>query len=848
MKMCFWKVICFILIMIGATIIVFPYPKSVVQYYKDAGMTKEARYALSYLMSRTPNNPELLSLSAEIHHLNGEPDKAIRDLEHALKNDPTNEDLLVKLATYHEWNRSPMEALVVWEKIAAIKPDNMMAQTRLIDYYRYYGLPKIEGEAVSNLIKLEQKTLKKQLTLKEEMMWDNQLVKKLTGEMNNLVEMRVPNNSDLFLDNLITGMYIIRRQYMNDILEKSKNDYIDQNKIVNICFELFVKMGKTDLGYAFASNLDKTWNQEIKNRMMFFDVMVWSKMNTRALDMLKKLQQEYPHNHRVLHMIAEGSLETGDVETSIAAYEKLVDVDPGNTDYKMQLASLYLDSKQATKAYYIYRELAMSTDKNLNHINMLANAAVSTENKHIMIEAADILGKLMPEGINKAKRQVEIYLAADNPEKAYRILCNIVDISGKNKKDVLKMLEVAEFTANEEIIREAIAKASKLIPGDVQISLKVAEMYLTIGNEEKAINAYVHYLKLKPGDDNAQKRLAQLYLWTNQQTKAAELMLAVADQNPGDKHALIEAAKYSEDAGFIEQAFEIYEKLYNNYPKDPSIHDNLIRLASWTNKWSTVAILLGNISDNDPKDFKSALGAGDAFISIEKLQKGIEYLERASVLKPDDVGLRKKLAECYGWAGSTDKKIAELEYLGSVGLLDKAEKILLAQAYLDRSEGTKALKYLKRYEKEQTLKRKEGLMLAAAYEYSDKREYAIGVYKRLAKENMEDTNFLAKLGNHAMWLNYSDIALNFFEEVLRKNSKNLLALKGSAQIYAGQNNHERAIKRLAYYNRLNPDDYEAHFRLGEIFFANEQKTDAFKEYKKSFKLINKLQRYATSNL
>ncbi len=848
MKTNLWKVISFFLIMICATIVVFPYPRSMVKFYKDAGMTTEARYVLSDLMSRTPHNPELLSLSAEIYHLNGESKKAIKDLELALENDPTNEDLLVKLATYHEWNRSPMEALVVWEIIATIKPDNMMAQTKLIDYYRYYELPKIEGEAVAYLIKLEQKTLKKQKTLKEERMWDNQLVKELTSELNHLVKMRTSNNSDLFLDNLITGMYIIRRQYMNDILEKSKNDYGDQNKIVNICFELFVKMGKIDLGYAFASNLDKTWNQDVNNRLRFLDVMVWSEMNTKALAILKKIQQEYPHNHRVLHMIAEGSLEIDDVETSIAAYEKLVDVDPGNTDYKMQLASLYLDAKQATKAYHIYRELAMSTDKNLNYINKFATAAVNTENKHIMIEAAEILEKLMPEGINKAKKQVEIFLAADDPEKAYRILCHIVHISGKNKEDVFKMLEVAEFTANEEIIREAVAKASELIIDDTRISLKVAEMYLAMGNEEEAINAYVHYLKLKPDDDNAQKRLAQLYLWTNQQEKAAELMLTIANANPEDKNALVEAAKYAEEAGLNEHAFKLYERLYNNYPRDCSIQDDLIRLASWTNKWSYVAPLLGKISDNDPKDFKSTLEAGDAFISIEDLQKGIEYLERASALKPDDATLRRKLARYYGWVGSLEKRIAELEYLGSIGLLDKEEKILLAQAYLDINDGAKALKYLKQYEKEEILQKKEGLMLAMAFELSGKRESAIRVYKRLAKENTGDTNFLAKLGNQAMWINSIDTALVFFEAALRKDTKNLLALKGSAQIYAGQNNLEKAIKRFAYYNRLNPDDYDTHFQLGELFFANNRKTDAFKEYKKSFKLIERLKHNPTSNL
>ena len=400
----------------------------------------------------------------------------------------------------------------------------------------------------------------------------------------------------------------------------------------------------------------------------------------------------------------------------------------------------------------------------------------------------------------------------------------------------------------QEIIREAVAKAFELRPDDTQISLKIAELYQGMGDEMEAIDAYVHYLKLNPNDGNAQKRLAQLYLWTNQQKEAAELMLAVANANHRDKHALIKAAKYFEEAGLAKRAFELYESLYNKYPRDMSIQDDLIRLASWTNKWGYVAPLLGKISDSDPENFKRASDAGNAFVAIKDLKEGIKYLERASALRPDEVDLRKKLAKYYGWIGSMDKKIVELEYLDSVGQLEKKEKILLAQAYLDRDDGAKALKYLKHYEKEDILQRKEGLMLAMAFELSGKNELAIGVYKRLAKENMQDAAFLARLGNQALWINHEDIALSFFKSALRKDTKNLLALKRSAQIYAGQNNTNRAIKLYVYYNRLNPDDYETHFQLGELFFANERKADAFKEYKRSLKLIRKLKLYAKNNL
>lgn len=840
--------ISFILIMIGATVVVFPYPENMVNFLKEAGMLEEARYILNDLLSKSPENPQLLSLSGKIFHLNGNSERAIRDLKRAVEIDPENEEFLLALATYHEWDRSPLDALPVWEKIVTINPDNLEAQIRLIDYYRYYGFPKIESEVLANLIKTEQKNRHENITLKEEMVWEKPLVKELTRELNHLAEIREINKEDSFFDNLFTGMYIIRRQYMDDLREKSVTAINDADKGVAMCFELFVKTGKIDMGFDFAHKLDRKWDQEMKNRMSFLDVARWSGIHDKALVMLEKMYEEYPQNHQILYLIARSSRETDDLETSITAYEKLVAIEPDNRDYTMQLASLYLEVKQAGKAHDLLKEIATGAGRHLDYINMLADSAITVGSESVMIETAELIGQLMPGDRDVVKKQADIYLAANHPEKAYPILRQLAGISGENPEEVLKMLEVAEFTSREAIIKEAIAKAFELRPDDSQVVLRVAEMYQGIGDEKRAIEAYVHYLKLYPEDRKTQKVLAQLYLWTNQQEKAAGLMVKIANENPGEKSILIEAARYSEEAGFIEQAFTLYEKLYADYPEDLSIQNDLIRIASWSNKWVYAAALLGKISDSDARNFKKALDAGNAFISAEDLKNGIGYIERAITLSPDNTDLRKELAEYYGWLGLREKKIMELEYLGSTGSLDKEEKVLLAQAYLDSNEGSKALKYLKQYEKEAILKKKEGLMLARAYELIGKNETAIRVYKRLAKENMGDPEFLARLGNQALWINYTDAALEFFEGALRIDSRNLMALKSSAQIWAGRNSIKRAIKLYVNYNKLKPDDYEAHFQLGELFFSQDQKTDAFKEYNRSLRLMKKSKRLAESNL
>ena len=133
-------------------------------------------------------------------------------------------------------------------------------------------------------------------------------------------------------------------------------------------------------------------------------------------------------------------------------------------------------------------------------------------------------------------------------------------------------------------------------------------------------------------------------------------------------------------------------------------------------------------------------------------------------------------------------------------------------------------------------------MLASAYELAGKAGAAVQTLKRLAKENADSPKLLAEVGQRALWLNRMDAALGFFIAALKKDPKNLVALKGSGQILAWNNDPERAIARFKTYNRLSPNDYEVRYQLGELYFANGREGDAFKQYCKTLTLIKKAKR------
>jgi DNA-binding SARP family transcriptional activator len=66
------------------------------------------------------------------------------------------------------------------------------------------------------------------------------------------------------------------------------------------------------------------------------------------------------------------------------------------------------------------------------------------------------------------------------------------------------------------------------------------------------------------------------------------------------------------------------------------------------------------------------------------------------------------------------------------------------------------------------------------------------------------------------------------------------ALKGKAQIYAWNNDAERAIRGFETYVNKKPTDMDARYQLGELYFTSNREDAAHGEYKKTLKLIREV--------
>ncbi len=867
------RILILAVVLIAGVYLMIPRQEKLADFYIRKGMHREALSVLSEMITEHPGRTDWLLQAARQYEQVGEKENAARMRERVIEQEPDDTDTLRWLARYYTESGQPERAVPLWEALLDTFPEDRGILRHLARFYAEQGNYSKATGMVRQLIAQEAG-----LAVSErfpfvadeqaaERLGNDLLLRALDGELAG----RAGGGEDRpGEDALLVRLYHFRESHARRLAEL----HPDLEAAPLRSFELMLEAGTAADARAFARRLDELAGG-VTHRLALVNLLRWRGREEAADDLLAEMRAADPENVALLLQMAAIAREQEKPEKAIPLLEEIVRLSPDEPAHQESLAALYLEVERPGDAYRIYRTLCSSggDDRNACLERMLTTAGYTGE-PEILVEAADSAVSAT-EDPALLRQAATLYLWAGRPGRAYPVFRRLVAMTSQSSEELLAhLIDAARLSGKNVLIREAAGIAVGKRPDDLTLRLKVADMLLRSGFGKAAIPHYTAYVRRNPGDVQILKRLAQLYLWENNPRGAYDIyralaggkggdaatirrMIEIADLTgdpevrleaarlgkrllPGDTDLQKRTAKVMEETGNASEAIASLQTYIRQNPDDAVARRRLADLYRWNGKAEAASRLLGEISDQIPGDFDSAVAAGDAYAAAGQVGKGIGYMERASAIRPEDAELLRKLATWYGWEGRTEQMITALAGLEKRGTLKKEERILLAQSYLDREEGPKALTVLRPLEEEPPLAPKEGLMLGRAYQLTGKPDAAVRIYRRLAADHSDDPALLADIGDHALWLQYIDLAGRFYEAALRIDPKNLKALKGSAQIYAWNNNPRRAIERFEAYNRLNPNDYSARYQLGELYFAGGRKGDAFREYRKARELINRV--------
>jgi tetratricopeptide (TPR) repeat protein len=315
------------------------------------------------------------------------------------------------------------------------------------------------------------------------------------------------------------------------------------------------------------------------------------------------LQPENGRKADALADFVEGTRleENAEMENALAAYQKVLNFDPGLSELALRVAALLSRQEDFPRAIDVLKDAIKVKPKEPGPYLQLAfiyakylkktEQAVKYANQAIVLD---------PLNIEAYQRLYEIEAASGAPQKALMALDRAASVKSEDPAFWIRLGKLyaaiifkSETDPKPEDIKRVNGFFEKAVAnaGDDSTALKnVADYYAASQQIQEAIPLYLKVLELQPDDLNAREKLATGFVLTNQRDKAIEMLQEIIKKQP-EKYQpydllaqlLDEGARALERANQPDQAKAQFAKAAANYEQslliNPGRANTYLRLA-----------------------------------------------------------------------------------------------------------------------------------------------------------------------------------------------------------------------------------------------------------------------------
>jgi tetratricopeptide (TPR) repeat protein len=293
--------------------------------------------------------------------------------------------------------------------------------------------------------------------------------------------------------------------------------------------------------------------------------------------------------------------ENADMESALAAYQKVLNYDPGLSELALRVAALLGRYGDFPRAIDVLKDAIKEKPKEpapyLQLAFIYARYLKKTEQALKYANQAIVLDPL---NIEAYQRLYEIETSAGKPEKALLALDRAANVKsedpafwvrlGKLYATIVFKTETDPKPDDIKRVNGFFEKAVAHAADDSAVLKAVADYYAASQQIQQAIPIYLKVLELQPDDLNAREKLATGFALTNQRDKAIEMLQAIIEKEPTkyqpyDLLAQLfdEGARALERANQSEQARALFAKAAANYEQslliNPERANTYLRLA-----------------------------------------------------------------------------------------------------------------------------------------------------------------------------------------------------------------------------------------------------------------------------
>ena len=235
--------------------------------------------------------------------------------------------------------------------------------------------------------------------------------------------------------------------------------------------------------------------------------------------------------------------EQGESEKALAAFEKVLNVDPGQIDLASRVAFLLTREGDYPRAIDILKDAVKAEPNEPDPYLQLAYIYAKYLRKmEPAIRYAKEAVRLAPDQIDGYQRLCEVQLAAGEHKAALETLDRAAMVATNDPSFWTRLgkLYLALLAQNKrepkpedlQKVNIVFRKALKLAPGDASVIKDAADYFAASQQIKEAIPLYLRVLELQPNDANAREKLATGFLATHQRDKAIQMLQEIIQQHP----------------------------------------------------------------------------------------------------------------------------------------------------------------------------------------------------------------------------------------------------------------------------------------------------------------------------
>lgn len=498
------------------------------------------------------------------------------------------------------------------------------------------------------------------------------------------------------------------------------------------------------------------------------------------------------------------------IDSVISDYQKLIELYPETSNFKLTLASIYSMTDKLVLAEELLRDMMVKSQGKIEPKIVLLEFLNAKQKDKIKPE----FNAMLADSKNDAASKLELskwMLVSGYPDDAANGLNQVVDVEGNSEIGLTAQAILAEtFLNNKEYdkVEKSVSDILSVNSDFIQASLLKARLFMIQNKVDEAVDILNKAIWTKNNSDNAYALLGQAYSIKRDQKQADKNFKQALEINPANMQAFMPIYNVYLQANQKEVAREYLGKALKAKPNNPILLTNKVSLDISEKRWDDAQETVQRLA------LFSKNKAIPTYLEANILQGKEQYSDAIKIYEdllkefPDHLNSLVNLVRSFEALKQRDKALIFLETHYNQHKNNLVIAGVLSDLYMSNNDFVKAKQILTGLIQHEPEKSAPVYLALAKVEVVAQKNInaAKDIYIKGLKENPDNEQLSLALASLYERQGAKQDARKVYEHIIEINSEALVAVNNLATLLVQSSDQNDIVKGLKLAERFKDAD------------------------------------------